>query len=161
MHFLCGGCPRQCYLGNDYILCLSQAVTPVKALLLRCRVPSLSKIKYFFQNSDFMIIYCKYTHFSYTLQYCISLHVKNSTKWFIFVYAEYKNFVISVFYCLKIKQHTGSIRNTLEAATRLIPTPPALRDSSMMVGDPGAGLENSSTDRSLCFMDIVPSNLTE
>lgn len=108
-----------------------------------------------------MIIYCKYTHFSYTLQYCISLHVKNSTKWFIFVYAEYKNFVISVFYCLKIKQHTGSIRNTLEAATRLIPTPPALRDSSMMVGDPGAGLENSSTDRSLCFMDIVPSNLTE
>lgn len=107
-----------------------------------------------------MIIYCKYKLF-FLLQITI-LHLptcKNSTKCFKFFYAKYKIFVISVFNCLKIKQHTGSIRNTLEAATRLIPTPPAFRDSSMMVGDPRAGLENSSTDRSLCFMDIVPSNL--
>ena len=31
----------------------------------------------------------------------------------------------------------------------------------MIVGDPWAGLENSSTDLSRCFMDIPPSSLTK
>lgn len=53
--FDCGSCHRQCYLGDDNVLGLSQAVTPVKALLLRGRVPSLSKIKYFFSVLRFYV----------------------------------------------------------------------------------------------------------
>ena len=53
------------------------------------------------------------------------------------------------------------MRKTLEAAVRLMPTPPAFRDIKKMVGESMLGLENISIASVLAFVFIDPSNLTK
>ena len=57
--------------------------------------------------------------------------------------------------------HTGSRRNTLEAAVRFNPTPPAFIDSNITVGESGLFSLNHSIASALCFWDILPSRRTK
>ena len=62
---------------------------------------------------------------------------------------------------MRLFQLTGSRRNTLEAAVRFSPTPPAFSDSNMTVGESGPLSSNNSITSARFLWVILPSNRTK
>ena len=62
---------------------------------------------------------------------------------------------------IRLFQLTGSRRNTLEAAVRFSPTPPAFSESNMTVGESGPRSSNNSITSARFLWVILPSNRTK